>query len=65
MKKLVTRIAIACVALILIGTLMTVGYGSRRQTPPAEVDLDTVELDIDFGDEFIPFDDEFSIDIGG
>ena len=64
MKKFITRIAIACVALLLIGTLMTVGYGSRRQTPPPEVNLEIVELDIDFGDEFMPFDDDISLDIG-
>ena len=46
---------------------MVFGCGKRKTTPPPEVDTEVSELEIDFGDEFMPFDDDtdsFDVSIG-
>ena len=46
---------------------MVFGCGKRKTTPPPEVDTEVSELEIDFGDEFMPFDEEadsFDVSIG-
>lgn len=53
--------------LVLAGSLMVFGCGKRKTTPPPEVDTEVSELEIDFGDEFMPFDDDtdsFDVSIG-
>ena len=53
--------------LVLTGSLMVFGCGKRKTTQPPEVDTEVSELEIDFGDEFMPFDDEsdtFDVSIG-
>ena len=43
------------------------GCGKRKTTPPPEVPTEVSELEIDFGDEFMPIEDEndgFDISIG-
>ena len=52
---------------VLTGSLMVFGCGKRKTTPPPEVPKEVSELEIDFGDEFIPMGDEpesFEISIG-
>ena len=52
---------------ILTGSLMVFGCGKRKTTPPPEVPTEVSELEIDFGDEFMPIEDEnegFDISIG-
>ena len=48
--------------MVMICALVAYGYSSRRTTPPAEVNLETVEVQIDFGDEFLPMGDDFIFD---
>ena len=46
---------------------MVFGCGKRKTTPPPEVDTEVSELEIDFGDEFLPIDgsgDSFDISVG-
>lgn len=46
---------------------MVFGCGKRKTTPPPEVDTEVSELEIDFGDEFLPIDassDSFEISVG-
>ena len=46
---------------------MVFGCGKRKTTPPPEVPTEVSELEIDFGDEFMPIEDEnegFDISIG-
>ncbi|MCH2371463.1 MAG: hypothetical protein MK324_13150 [Pirellulales bacterium] len=53
--------------LVLTGSLMVFGCGNRKTTPPPEVDTEVSELEIDFGDEFLPIDgsgDSFDISVG-
>ncbi len=53
--------------LVLAGSLMVFGCGKRKTTPPPEVDTEVSELEIDFGDEFLPIDassDSFDISVG-
>ena len=53
--------------LVLTGSLMVFGCGKRKTTPPPEVDTEVSELEIDFGDEFLPIDgigDSFDISVG-
>ena len=53
--------------LVLTCSLMVFGCGKRKTTPPPEVDTEVSELEIDFGDEFMPFDEEadsFDVSIG-
>ena len=55
------------VLFILTGSLMVFGCGKRKTTPPPEVPTEVSELEIDFGDEFMPIEDEnedFDISIG-
>ena len=55
------------VLFILTGSLMVFGCGKRKTTPPPEVPTEVSELEIDFGDEFMPIDDKndgFDISIG-
>lgn len=55
------------VLIILTGSLMVFGCGKRKTTPPPEVPTEVSELEIDFGDEFMPIEDEndgFDISIG-
>ena len=52
---------------VLTGSLMVFGCGKRKTTPPPEVPKEVSELEIDFGDEFIPMGEEpesFEISIG-
>ena len=63
MKLFIKRVAVVSFGLmVMICALVAYGYSSRRTTPPAEVNLDIVEIEIDFGDEFLPMDDEFAFD---
>ena len=53
--------------LVLVGSLMMFGCGKRKTDPPPEVDTEVSELEIDFGDEFLPIDagnDTFDVSIG-
>jgi hypothetical protein len=60
MKTFIKRMAVASLGLmVMICALVAYGYSSRRTTPPAEVNLETVEIEIDFGDEFLPMGDDF------
>ena len=55
------------VLFILTGSLMVFGCGKRKTTPAPEVPTEVSELEIDFGDEFMPIEDEndgFDISIG-
>lgn len=50
---------------VLTGTLVMFGCGKRKTTPPPEAPTEVSELEIDFGDEFIPSEGgEVSFDIG-
>ena len=61
MKTFIKRTAVISLGLmVMVCALVAYGYSSRRTTPPAEVDLATVEVEIDFGDEFLPMGDEFA-----
>jgi len=61
MKTFIKRMAAVSLGImVMICALVAYGYSSRRTTPPAEVNLETVEIEINFGDEFIPFDDDFA-----
>ena len=63
MKTFIKRMAVASLGLmVMICALVAYGYSSRRTTPPAEVNLETVEVEIDFGDEFLPMGDDFVFD---
>jgi hypothetical protein len=63
MKNFIKRIAVVSLGLMaMICALVAYGHSSRRTTPPAEVNLETVEIEIDFGDEFMPMGDEFVFD---
>jgi len=63
MKTFIKRMAVASLGLmVMICALVAYGYSSRRTTPPAEVNLETVEVQIDFGDEFLPMGDDFIFD---
>ena len=65
MKTFIKRMAVVSLGLmVMVCALVAYGYSSRRTTPPAEVNLDTVEVKIDFGDEFLPMGDEFAFDSG-
>lgn len=65
MKLFIKRMAVVSLGLmVMICALVAYGYSSRRTTPPAEVNLETVEVVIDFGDEFLPMGDEFNFDSG-
>ena len=65
MKLFIKRVAVVSFGLmVMICALVAYGYSSRRTTPPAEVNLDIVEIEIDFGDELLPMDDEFAFDAG-
>lgn len=65
MKLFIKRMAVVALGLmVMICALVAYGYSSRRTTPPAEVNLETVEVVIDFGDEFLPMGDEFNFDSG-
>ena len=65
MKLFIKRRAVVSLGLmVMICALVAYGYSSRRTTPPAEVNLETVEVVIDFGDEFLPMGDEFAVDSG-
>ena len=60
MKLFIKRMAVVSLGLILtVCALVAYGYNSRRTTPPAEVNLEIVEVEIDFGDEFLPMGDDF------
>jgi hypothetical protein len=63
MKLFIKRMAVVSLGLmVMICALVAYGYSSRRTTPPAEVNLETAEVVIDFGDEFLPMGDEFVFD---
>ncbi|MBT4694179.1 MAG: hypothetical protein HOB73_12610 [Planctomycetaceae bacterium] len=65
MKRFIKRMAVVSLGLmVMICALVAYGYSSRRTTPPAEVNLETVEIEIDFGDEFLPMGDDFAFDSG-
>ena len=52
------------VLIVLAGSLTVFGCGKRKTTPPPDVDTEVSDLNIDFGDEFMPFDeDSAGIDI--
>jgi hypothetical protein len=66
MKTFIKRMAVVSLGLmVMICALVAYGYSSRRTIPPAEVNLDTAEIEIDFGDEFLPMGDDFVVDING
>ena len=44
------------ILIVLASTMMLAGCGKRKTTPPPEVDTDVSEIEIDFGDEFLPID---------
>lgn len=52
------------VLIVLTSSLMLAGCGKRKTTPPPEVDTDVSEIEIDFGDEFLPIDDGIELSIG-
>ena len=63
MKLFIKRMAVVALGLmVMIRALVAYGYSSRRTPPPAEVNLETVEVVIDLGDEFLPMGDEFDFD---
>lgn len=63
MKLFIKRMVVVSFGLmVMICALVAYGYSSRRTAPPAEVNLDTVEIEIDFGDEFLPMGDDFAFD---
>jgi len=65
MKLFIKRMVVVSFGLmVMICALVAYGYSSRRTTPPAEVNLETVEVEIDFGDEFLPMGDDFAFDSG-
>lgn len=63
MKLFIKRMVVVSFGLmVMICALVAYGYSSRRTTPPAEVNLETVEIEIDFGDEFLLMGDDFAFD---
>jgi hypothetical protein len=65
MKLFIKRVAVASFGLmVMICALVAYGYSSRRTTPPAEVNLETVEVEINFGEEFSPMGGDFAFDSG-
>ena len=65
MKLFIKRMLVVSFGLmVMICALVAYGYSSRRTTPPAEVNLETVDVEIDFGDEFLPIGDDFAFDSG-
>jgi len=65
MKLFIKRMLVVSFGLmVMICALVAYGYSSRRTTPPSEVNLETVEVEIDFGDEFLPMGDDFAFDSG-
>jgi hypothetical protein len=65
MNLFIKRLAVVSFGLmVMICALVAYGYSSRRTAPPAEVNLETVEVEIDFGDEFLPMGDDFAFDGG-
>jgi hypothetical protein len=61
MKLFIKRMLVVSFGLmVMICALVAYGYSSRRTTPPAEVNLETVDVEIDFGDEFLPMGDDFA-----
>tara|TARA_Y100001960_G_scaffold68899_1_gene72939 strand:- start:2233 stop:2415 length:183 start_codon:yes stop_codon:yes gene_type:complete len=52
------------VLFVLTSSLLVFGCGKRKTTPPPEVPKEVSELEIEFGDEFMPFDeDEGNVEI--
>jgi|SaaInlV_165m_DNA_1040744.scaffolds.fasta_scaffold63601_1 hypothetical protein len=61
MKTFIKRLSVVSLGImVMICALVAYGYSSRRTTPPAEVNLETVEIEINFGDEFIPLGDDLA-----
>ena len=52
------------VLIVLTSSLMLAGCGKRKTTPQPEVDQDVSEIEIDFGDEFVPIDGGIELSIG-
>ncbi len=52
------------ILIVLASTMMLAGCGKRKTTPPPEVDTDVSEIEIDFGDEFLPIDGGTELSIG-
>ena len=52
------------VLIVLTSSLMLAGCGKRKTTPPPEVDQDVSEIEIDFGDEFLPIDGGIELTVG-
>ena len=52
------------VLIVLTSSLMLAGCGKRKTTPPPEVDQDVSEIEIDFGDEFVPIDGGIELSVG-
>ena len=52
------------ILIVLTSSLMLAGCGKRKTTPPPEVDQDVSEIEIDFGDEFLPIDGGIELTVG-
>ncbi|MBA61941.1 MAG: hypothetical protein CMJ76_06190 [Planctomycetaceae bacterium] len=51
--------------IVLTASLTVFGCGTRKTDPPPEVDTEVSDLEIDFGDEFLPFDEDVeTVEIG-